>query len=72
MASILPDLGTKSHFLPIFLLGVQALLIAFLLLSVKIPPITYALGWILTPFSVKSKSVLVIPISHKDSFPQKG
>ena len=72
IASILPDLATKSHFLPIFFLGLQFLLTALLPLSVYIPPIIKAVGVILIPFSDKSKSVLVNPISQKSSLPQKG
>ena len=72
IASILPFLDSKSHFLPIFLLGLQFLFTELLPVSVNVPPMMYAFGSIRTPLSDKSKSVLVIPISHKSSFPQNG
>ena len=72
IASTLPVLVVKSHLRPILFLGAQFLFNAALPVSVNVPPMTYALGSILTPLLDKSKSVLVIPISHKSSLPQNG
>ena len=62
----------KSHFLPISFLGIQSLFTVFLPWSEYIEPKKYAAGSILTPLLERSKSVLVIPISHKSSLPQNG